>query len=882
MATAVLESQTIIVLDNTKQLPVRNKLQEEQAAAESSHDDVKVQGFRSSIVHKPGSSDSQTGGLTVQDPPKGWPFSEIHVNFNSLISENDPNIHTSIVTHRPEQSRIKQRQQLHLKHQGTNQHFVRQKQEQLHHEYRNLIPSQQQNLHQQHQQTYALLTNNNGFTQIANSNEFKQPPPYIITANGHQHTGLVSGNNDQSTPTVKESTEKIPNILHPNTGLHKGYSFGFVRPPNTSAPNNQKFNVIKQEFSVLGDDENKLLTSQQQHDDSKGIHIQSTDAHNTAPGNGEPNYVWHDVSPGLEISSNAPQLALGLHQNPAATQNPELTSVHVVNNNVGGQNQVAHLQVPNFDHANALGHSANFGYGDAMSPTPAQFYANQEHSVTVSQGHSGGVQEQEGQFQKSGHQIQNSFSVSETGRSSEKVGNVVIGTNKSPAVFGQPVNIPGSQHNQEQQQPGTQSVLPQANYAVDVTSNKAPLKLNTDLVQGIPGSLVLGSGLHLGYATSNAGQQNNLISTQDTVNGGGNGIPLQAFYIPLLGLQSGQLGNHQDQAVTLDGQHVEEVQQNLPGLVDSHMGKGINAVPLHYVGLPMINGYAGFGGLPVLQGNMIGIQGLHGVAGGTHKIGGMFLGGNYFSLPQGGLAFNNQNNLARAVYKPPLQSALQVSGQQRNTLQAQGNQYIQLPIGKNIISFKTTAPYQHQQVNNEVNQAVRPQINVHPNGFALKIQQQHPVPQQNFNLGGQQKFPLGGNRFPHQTSNFPAYEHVLGVSDTLKQDYRTFSFPPISAPHSQLPGFKLNHLSVTPLTQPPLNIQQEVPQSQTTVKRDENARKPPALSNLGTQFGDKNAHGWLNNYLDSKPGKPTSPFNNNFFPTNSPHVIGLRPPNYKS
>jgi hypothetical protein len=869
MATAVLESQTIIVLDNTKQLPMKKIPQEEQAVAESSRDDVKIQGFRSSVVHKPGSSDSQTGGLTVQDPPKGWPFSEINVNFNTLMSENKANVNPGIATHRPEQSRIRQKQQPHLKHQNTNHNLIRQQQEQLHQVQRDVIHSQQQNLHQHHQKVSAPVTNSNGFTQTTNSNEFNQPPPYIITANGHQQSGLVPGNSDQN--SAKEPTEIIPKTIHSNTGLQTGYNFGFVTPPNTFAHDNQVMNVIKQEFSASGDD--KLLSNQQQRDDSLGIHIQSAGAHNISPGNRDTNYVWRDISPGLEISSNAPQLAGGLHRNFAATRKPDMTSGNIMNSKVGGQSHAAHLQVPNFDHANALGHSANFGHRDAVLSTPAQFQANQEHLVTISQGHSAGVQEQENQYQNNGHKIQNA--VSDPGNRNENIGSVVTGTNKNPGIVGQAERIPGDQYNHQQQQPEIHSVSPQSSYGVDVASHKVPVTLNKGLVQGIPGSLVLGNEFHLGYATGNTGQQNVLLYMQDMVNAGDNGMPLQAFYVPLLGLQSGQVENHQAQEGNVDGQHVEEIQRNHPGVVGSHMAKGvINTAPMLYVGLPMINGYAGFRGLPLLQGNLLGIQGLHGVVGGTHQIGGMFLGGNYFPFPDGRLALDNQNNLAHKTYKPALESVMQATGQHHNTFEAQGNQYIPMPIGKNVVSFENTAPYQYQQVNNQLSHTVRPQINVHPNGFALKIQHQHPIPQHNFNSGRHHKLPFGGNRFPQQPSGFPPQEFVLGAPKTPTQGYQTFPFPPISAANSQQPGFKLNPLQAFPLTQPPLNIPQEVPQSHSTVKRDENVSKPPAPSKLGIQLRDKNAYGWLG----SMPGKTKSPFSNSLFPTNTRHVIGLIPP----
>ncbi|XP_021926568.1 uncharacterized protein LOC110833165 [Zootermopsis nevadensis] len=858
IATNVLESQTIIVLDNTKQLPLKNIPQEEPTVAESNHEDVKIQGFRSSVVHKPGTSDGQTGGLTVQDPPKGWPFSEINVNFNSHMSENEPKVHPEITTYGPDKSRIRQKHQPRLKHQNTNQNLIRQ--HDLHH-VRDLIYSERQNLHQHHEQTYAPVTISNGFSQTSNSNELKQTPPYIITANGHQQSGLVPENSHQN--SRKEPTEIIPKIIHPKTELQTGHNFGILTPPNIIGNNN----VIKHDFSASGGNDNKLLINQQQQDHNPEIQIQSTTAHNMAPNNGDPNYVWRDISPGLEVSSNAPQAAGGLHRNSVAARKPETTSGHFDNSKVGGQSHIAYFQVPNFDHANALGHSTNFGYRDAVLYTPTQFHANQEQLLTIPQGHSAGVLEQENQYQNSRHQLQNSVSVN------ENTGDVFTGTNNSPGFTGHKQDISGGQHHQ--QHPEIQSTLQQTNYGFDVSSHKVPLTLNKGL-QRISGPLVLGNGLHLGYATRNTGHHNIILPMQDIVNAGNNGIPLQAYYVPLVGLQSGQVENHQTQAGIVGSQHAEDVQRKHPQFVDSHMAKSfINTAPLIYVGMPMGNGYTGFRGLPLIQGNLLGIQGLHGVVGGSHHVGGMFPGGNYISLPDGGLAFNNQNHPEHKTYKPTQESTMQATGQHHNTFQTQSNQYVPMSTGNNIISFENTVPYQHQQANNQINQAVRPQINVHPNGFALKIQQQHPISQHNFNSGGYKKSPFGGNRIQQQPSNFPAHDFVLGEPKIVTRGHQAFSLPPISTANGQHSGFKLNLPPATPLKYPPLNIPQETPQSHLTVKRDENISKQPAATNIETQLRDKNAHGW---HLASKPGKPTGLLSNSLFPINMPHVIGLRPP----
>jgi hypothetical protein len=870
---------------------------QEQAVAESTIGDVKVQGFRSSVVHKPISADGQGRGLTVQVPPKAWPFSEIHVNFNSHIPENEVNGVSSIITHRTEESRIRQSE-----HQRKNQHYIQQ--QQLHQEQEDLIQPQknaiqQQKLQLQPQHAAATLTNSDthfssGFTQTADSRKFKQPSPYIIIANKNQPLGFVSENGDQK--TINELTENIPRAT---SGLHTGPNFGFTARPDSSVHHNQKLKVIKQEVSISGSQlfGDGLQNNQQQQNNSpinsihpSATHIQATRSENMQQNEvltGDPNYVWRDVSPGLEISSNAPQLFGRLHHNLPAARQPRTNDVTTKEQDIttfehsiiGGQSDVAtdYLtgknlnvgQVSNFDHANALGHSANFGYRDALVSLPAQFrtgdsHVNEKHSVIVSQGHETALKEEGTQYKSTGHKVRNVLPVA--GKSGENIGTVSLGTNVSPGAAGPSVNNLGGQHSQQQQHSQTNSLLPQPNYADDSTSHKVLLKPNKNLIQGIPGSFILGNGLHAGYDSRNVATQNSLLSTQGMLNTGGHGVRLQVFYLPVPGPHVSQLGNHQIQIGTVD-----HVQQGLPALDGSHIGQGIiNMATVPYIGLMNggLYGYAGAGGLPILQGNFLGIQRLHGMARGaalhSGHVGGMPIGSNHLPLSSDVPA--PDNHLAQEVYKPAFQSGLQVTGQQQhNAVQAP------LRAGQEALSAQNTVPYQHQQVKKQ--HSLEPQLNIHPNGIGLRLVQQHPVPHNNIQFGGYQRFPFGGHHYLQQ----PAHDHAVGIPN---RSYQTFSFSPrIHQPNSQHHTFKFNSLPPTPDTQIPTHMNQEVLQPQAVVKRDERISKPTALPKLERPFGNKRAEERAKRYFGSKPAKATGQFSNSVFTTKPHYGVGMRPRN---
>ena len=917
LTTAVLQSYAIIVLDNTEQqqgvtrrrppLFMRDASLQEQSTDESTRTDVKAQGFRSSIIHKPASVDGP-GGLTVQDPPKGWPFSEVHVHFNSHMPENEAKSLPIIITPRPDDSNIKQNQQQQMQHQLQNKPFIHhqkfQQRPQLRHVEGNIIHPQhlvqQQNPQQKSQQAAATATNssvrlNNGFIHTPDAGKLKQLLPYIITTNGRQQSGIVPASDDRG--TVNEPSQKVPVTRAPNSGLHSGYNLELITPPGTSANSNQMLNVIKQEVSTsetrLSEEVNSPNTNKRQQNSSPFVHNEPTstqnqannrvNAHHNEVGSGN-DYVWRDLSPGLEISSNAPQLAVGSHQIPTEAKEPRGSdfrkeeqgsslSGNSATSNVRGQSgkSVQGVYVSNFDHANALGHSANFGYKDAMASLPPHLHTGgqhtkQEHSVSLSPDQAAGEEEQNSKYKSSDHDIiQNPLP--NAGKSIKHMDTVLGGISENSGN-GQTVYSYGGQYNQQptQQQPQIYSVLPQASYSLVPTDHKV-LALNTGVIQGVPGTLIVGNGLH-------AGHHNIMLSGQGLVNAGAHGAPMQAFYFPMSGFPNSQLGNYQAHKGTIGGQHIGQVEQSPAVLVNSHVGEGIISIaPMPYLGLITggLYGHTGIGGLHLLQGNMLGIQGLHGVTSLQNgQSGGMF-GGGHFLSSGGGMVSESQSNLAHEDYEPALQFELQAAGQQRN-------RHVPLTAGKNLPSFQSAIPYQHQQVDKE--HSLTPQINVHPKGFGLNILQQHPVPQKGFKTGGYHGLPAGKHRFPQQPPVFPAYDHAVGVPD---RGYQNFAVAPqLHGPdltaNSHPSAFKTNTIQ----PQIPFSIEQEMPQPQTAVKRDGNVSKPISVPNAGTHFGGKIAHGWPKLYFHSNSGKPSSPASNYDFPTNAPYVTGLKPPNANS
>lgn len=917
LATAVLESYAIIVLDNTEQqqgitrrrppLFMRDASLQEQSADESTRADVKAQGFRSSVIHKPASVDGP-GGLTVQDPPKGWPFSEVHVHFNSHISENEAKGLPIIITPRPDENKYKQNQQQQMQHQGQNKQFIHQQKTQLRpqlrHEQGNIIHPQhlvqQQNPQQKSQQAAAPATNNsvrlnNGFIHTADAGKLKQLLPYIITTNGRLQSGIVPGSDDRG--TVNEPSENIPVTRAPNTG----YNLELITPPGTSANSNRLFNGIKQEVSTSGtrlsEEVTSLNTNKRQQNNSPFVHNEPTNtqnqasnranAHHNEVGSGT-NYVWRDLSPGLEISSNAPQLAVGSHQIPTEAKEPRTSdfrkeeqgsslSGNSATGNVGGQSGTSVQSVPvsNFDHASALGHSANFGYKDAMASLPAHLHTGgqhtkQEHSVTLSPDQAAVEQEQNSKYRSSDHDvIQNPLP--NAGKSIKHMDTVLGGISEIPGN-GQNVYRYGGQYNQQptQQQSQIYSVLPQATYSLVPTDHKV-LPLNTGVIQGVPGTLIVGNGLH-------AGHHNLLLSGQGLVNGGAHGAPLQAFYFPMSGFRNNQLGNYQAQKGTVGGQHIGQVEQSPAVLVNSHVGEGIiSLAPMPYLGLITggLYGHTGIGGLHLLQGNMLGIQGLHGLTSLQNgQSGGMF-GGSHFLSSSGGLVSDQQSNLAHEDYEPELQFELQAAGQQQ---QVQRHRRVPLAAGKNLPTFQTAFPYQHQQVNKQL--SLTPQINVHPNGFGVNILQQHPVPQKGFKTGGYHGLPAARHRFPQHSPVFPAYDHAVGVPDRGYQNFAVAPqiHEPVLTASSHPSAFKVN--TIPP--QIPFGIEQEMPQPQTAVKRDGTVSKPISVPDVGTHLGGKITHGWPKLYVHSNSEKPSSPSSNYVFPTNAPYVTGLKHPNANS
>jgi hypothetical protein len=753
---------------------------------------------------------------------------------------------------------------------------------------------QQQNPQQKPQQAAALANNNsgqlsNGFIQTADARKFKQPLPYIITANGNQLSDIAPGNDDHE--TVNEPSENIPVTRAPNSDLHTGYNLELITPPDISANSNQMLNVIKQEVSKSGirlseETVSSLNSNKQQQNNSPFVHIEPTRTQSQASsrvniqhkevGAGT-NYVWRDLSPGLEISSNTPQLAVGSHQIPTPAQEPRANdfkkeeqensmSGKSATSNVGGQRgtNVQGVHVSSFDHANALGHSANFAYRDAMASLPPHLHtgvqhANQEHSVAPSQDQAAGEHGQNTKYKSSDHDIIHN-SLPDAGKVNTHTDTALGGINESPGN-GQAVYNHGGQYNQQptQQQPQIYSMLPQASYSL-VPTDQNVLTINTGLIQGVPGALILGNGLHSGH--------HNVLLSGQGLNVGGYGVPMQALYFPMSGFHSSQLGNDQAQKGTIGGQHIGQFQQSPAVLANSHVGEGmISIAPMPYLGLISggLYGHTGIGGLHLLQGNTLGIQGLHGgTALHSGQSGGMLFGGNHILSSSGGLASDNQSKLAHENYEPALQFDLQPAGQQQ---QVQGNRHVSMAAGKNLPSFQSTFPYQHQQVNKH--HSVTPQINVHPNGFGVNILQQHPVPQKGLKIGGYHGLPAGRHSFPQQPSVFPAYGHAVGVPD---RRYQTFSVAPqihepVLTASSHPSGFKLN------------TIEHEMPQTQTAVKRNENVSKPISVLDLGTQLRVKTEHGSPKRYVSSNSGQPSRPASNYAFLANSPFVMGLKPPN---
>jgi hypothetical protein len=822
---------------------MRDNPRQEQAAAESTLADVKLQGFRSSVLHKPISADGRVKGLTVQDPPKGWPFSEVHINFNSHIEEKDGTGVSSTDAHPSEDSSTGQNQQ------------------------------QQQKPRLQPQHKAAILTNSDthfkaGFIQTTDSRKFSQPSPHIITVNRNQPFGSASEKGDQK--TIKELKENVPKEI---SGLQTRPQFVSAAPPHSSVHQKQRLNAIKQEVSTSG---SHLLGDGLQSNQQQQYSIQQSAGHYQATTNGnmqqseiragDPHYVWRDVGSGLEISSNAPQLARGPQQSLAEARHPRTDDLREEepdstasghSTETGTSFKVGH--VSNFDHANALGHSANFGYRDALLSLPAQLQTRGTRAYET-QGHESGVDKEGTQYRNTGHTIQNSLP--DAGRSDA----AFSGTNVRPGEAGTVMKDLGGQHSQQQQLSQTNSLLPQANYALDSTADKVLLNPNNGL---IPGSLILGNDLYTGYDS----RQNKILSTQGMINAGGHVIPLQVFYLPVSSPHIGQLGNHQIQIGTLD-----QMQHSVPTFDDSHIGQGIiNTAANPYIGLMNrgLYGYAGITGLPILQGHFLGIRGMHGVSGGvplqSGHAGGMLLGSNHLSLSSDVPA--PDNNLAQDVYKPAFQSRLQATGQQQNSAgQAQGNQQTPLRAGQGAL-----VPYQHQHQHQQ-QQATKqhvlaPQVRVHPNGLGLRLLQHHPVPHKTSNVGGVQRLSFGG----HHPSGLPAQDHAAA---TPKGGYETFSLSPdMHQPIRQQHTSKFNPLPATADIRISSHLHHELQQPQAAVKSSERVSMLTALPKIQRPLGDKNAEGRPKRYFGSRPLTATGPLSNSLFTTNSHYAIDMRPRN---
>jgi hypothetical protein len=857
LAAAVTGSRAITVLEDSvgltrrrPPLPMRDNPRQEQAAAESTLADVKfqLQGFRSSVLHKPISADGRAEGLTVQDPPKGWPFSEVHIDFNSHIPEKDETGVSNTDAHSSEDGSTEQNQQ----------------QQQL-----------QQKPRLQPQHKAAILKNSDthfkaGLIQTTDSRKFSQPSSHIITVNRNQPFGSAYEKGDQK--TINELNENVPKEI---SGLQTRPQFSSAAPPRSSVHQKQRLNAIKQEVStsgshLLGDG---LQSNQQQQysiQQSAG-HYQATSSGNTQQSEiraGDPHYVWRDVGPGLEISSNAPQLAGGPQQSLAEARHPRTDDLteEEPDSTASGHGTATGTsfkvgQVSNFDHANALGHSANFGYRDALLSFPPQLQTRGTRAYET-QGLESGVDKEGTQYKNTGHNIQNSLP--HAGRS----GAAFPGTNVGPGAAGTVMKDLGGQHSQQQQLSQTNSLLPQANYALDSTADKVLLNPNNGLIPGIPGSLILGNDLYAGYDS----RQNKILSTQGMINTGGHVIPLQVFYLPVSSPHIGQLGNHQMQIGTLD-----QMQHSIPTFDDSHIGQGIiNTAAKPYIGLMNrgLYGYAGIAGLPLLQGHFLGIQGMHGVSGGvalqSGHVGGMHLGSNHLSLSSDVPA--PDNNLAQDVYKPAFQSRLQATGQQQNnTGQAQGNQQTPLRAGQDaLVPYQYQHQHQHQQATKQ--HVLAPQVRVHPNGLGVRLLQHHPVPHKTNNVGGVQRLSFGG----HHPSSLPAQDNA---GATPKGGYETFSLSPhmhqsIRQQHTP----KFNPLIATADTRISTHLHHELKRPQAS----ERVSMLTALPKIQRPLGDKSAEGQPKRYFGSRPLTTTGPLSNSLFTTSSHYAMDMRPRHFGS
>jgi hypothetical protein len=173
-----------------------------------------------------------------------------------------------------------------------------------------------------------------------------------------------------------------------------------------------------------------------------------------------------------------------------------------------------------------------------------------------------------------------------------------------------------------------------------------------------------------------------------------------------------------------------------------------------------------------------------------------------------------------------------------------------------------------------------PHINVHPKGSGVNIVQQHPVTQKGYKTGGYHGLPAGRHRLPQQPPVFPAYDHAVGVPE---RGYQTFTVAPqlhepVFTASSHPSALKLNTIP----TQMPFSREQEMSQPQTEVKKEENKSKPISVPEVGTHFGGKIVHGRPKLYFPSSLAKPSSPAINYVFPTNSPFVMGFKPPTTNS
>jgi hypothetical protein len=817
------------------------------------------------VVHKPTSGDGRGEGLTVQDPPRGWPFSEVHINFDSNISEKGRNGASSIDTHHSEDGSSGQNE-----HQRENRHSVRQQHNAVH----------RQKLKPQPQYEAAIRPHGDTHSEsesikTTDSRKFSQPSAHTVIAGRNRPFGFVSGKGEIK--TVNALKENIPKEM---SELQRRPSLGRAAPAHRSAHGKQP-EVSASGGHMLGDGF-RNIQQQQHHSATDSVqqsaeHYQATSSDSIqqkAILNGDRHYMWRDVGPGLEISSNAPQLAGGSRYNLAEVYHPHTngatkeeqertTSGH---RNVGGQSLVTgtNLKVShasNFDHANALGHSANFGHRDAILSLPVQFQtggpqAYEAHTVSVSPRHETGLDQEGAQYKNADHKTQNSLP--DDGKSGEDTGTVLPGTAVSPDAAEPTVKVLGGQYSQQQTHSQTNSLLPQTNYPFDSTAHKALLRPNKGLIQGIAGSQ------HANYDPRNVGTHNQILFPYDMVNTGGHLIPLQVVYIPVSSPHMGQLGNHQTQAGTVD-----HVQQSIPTFDASHTGQGIiNNAAMPYIGLMNrgLFGYTGIGGLPILQGDILGIRG--GTALPSHPV-----GTHHLSVSSG--VSVSDNNLAQDVYKPAFQSALQATGhQQHSPVQAQGNHQTALTAGQEALRFQNTVPYQYQQENKQ--HGLAPLVRVHPHGTGLRLLQRHPVPHKNGNSGGFHRLPLGGHQYLQPLSGFPAHDHAASVPNRSYQTFSLSAHPhqPISRQHTAMS----NPLVAAEDTQFSPHRPQEVLQPQAVVQRNERASKQSALPKIERLLLDKGVEGRHKRYFGSKP-MTTGPLSHSVITTNSHYAIGMRPRN---